>query len=273
MIKHTIKLFLEYNRAVTRQVLRQKDPSNFRVKFMYESKEFVDHYIPELKLQPPEAKILEELKTELPKFKMLDIGVGAGRTTRHFAELAKEYIGIDYSSSMIEACRIKFPKYRLEVADARNLNIFEDSYFDFVLFSFNGIDAVDHEDRITILHEIRRIIRKGGYFCFSTLNLRSRRLRPPFTFYRNPFLMSFGVYNFLLNSNMRKNRKQEHELVFLKYRDFLTRLYFISPSEQLKQLKETGFSNTKAYGLNNGKIVSDPAKALDYYVYFLTTAN
>ena len=147
MIKHTIELYLEYNRAIARRVLRQKDFGNFQVKCMYESKDFVGHYISELELQPPEAEILQELRNELPNLKMLDIGVGAGRTTQHFAGLAKEYIGIDYSSTMIEACRKKFPQYRLEVADARNLSIFDDAYFDFILFSFNGIDAVEHEDR------------------------------------------------------------------------------------------------------------------------------
>lgn len=36
---------------------------------------------------------------------MLDIGVGAGQTTPYFAQSVKEYIGIDYSSQMIQACR------------------------------------------------------------------------------------------------------------------------------------------------------------------------
>ena len=114
----------------------------------------------------PELSILEELRTELPNFRMLDIGVGAGRTTKHFAGLVKEYVGVDYSITMIKACREKFPQYRLEVADARNLSLFDDAYFDFVLFSFNGIDAVEHQDRLAILREIRRVLRKGGYFCF-----------------------------------------------------------------------------------------------------------
>lgn len=272
MLKHTIRLFLEYDRAVARLLLGQKDTGNFQVKSMYESKNFVDHYIRELELQPPEAEVLGELRGELPKFKMLDIGVGAGRTTQHFAKLVKEYIGIDYSKTMIDACRVKFPQYRLEVADARNLSVFDDSYFDFALFSFNGLDAVEHEERLKILHEIRRIIKKGGYFCFSTLNLNSRRRRPPVTFYKNPMLTSFDIYNFLLNGNFR-NKKINHDMIFLKYRNFLTRLYFITPAEMLKQLSEAGFSQTKAYNLDSGKEIGDPITMLDYWVYFLTIAN
>ena len=47
---------------------------------MYESKDDVDYYINELELQAPESEIIEELRNELHSLKMLDIGVGAGRT-------------------------------------------------------------------------------------------------------------------------------------------------------------------------------------------------
>lgn len=88
--------------------------------------------------------MLNELRTKLPEMRMLDIGVGAGRTTHHFAPLTKEYIGVDYSKNMIKARRRKFRNYpkklTFKVADARDLKLFGDKYFDFALFSFNGID-------------------------------------------------------------------------------------------------------------------------------------
>jgi ubiquinone/menaquinone biosynthesis C-methylase UbiE len=62
---------------------------------------------------------------------MLDIGVGGGRTTKYFFPLAKEYVGIDYSPEMIQACKKKFPELRFEVADVRNLSLFGDGHFDF----------------------------------------------------------------------------------------------------------------------------------------------
>jgi ubiquinone/menaquinone biosynthesis C-methylase UbiE len=40
--------------------------------------------------------------------KMLDIGVGRGRTTMHFAQAAEEYWAIDYSEETIAACRERF---------------------------------------------------------------------------------------------------------------------------------------------------------------------
>jgi len=39
-----------------------------------------------------------------------------------------------------------------------------------VVFSSNGIDAVDHEDRQRVLAGVRRVLSAGGTFVFSTLN-------------------------------------------------------------------------------------------------------
>jgi ubiquinone/menaquinone biosynthesis C-methylase UbiE len=58
-------------------------------------------------LQSLEKAILDTLKDQLPQMKMLDIGVGGGRTTLHFAQAAEEYWAIDYSDEMIAACRKK----------------------------------------------------------------------------------------------------------------------------------------------------------------------
>lgn len=60
-------------------------------------------------LQPPEAVILSKLRARLATMRMLDIGVGAGRTMLHFAPVAGEYWGIDYSAEMIAACHARRP--------------------------------------------------------------------------------------------------------------------------------------------------------------------
>jgi ubiquinone/menaquinone biosynthesis C-methylase UbiE len=60
---------------------------------------------------------------------------------------------------MIKTCQKRYQrsprKLSFEVADARAMKSFEDSYFDLVLFSFNGIDYMNYEDRLTALQEIR----------------------------------------------------------------------------------------------------------------------
>src|SRR5262249_12955489 len=126
-------------------------------------------------LQPPEETILRLLLPGLATARMLDLGVGGGRTTLHFAKWVHEYVGADYSPSMITACQKRFSGYpahiSFQVCDARALGLFESASFDFVLFSFNGLDYVGHDDRLKILQEIRRVGNPGGHFCFSSHNL------------------------------------------------------------------------------------------------------
>ena len=56
-------------------------------------------------------------------------------------------------------------------ADARDLSAFADESFDFVLFSYNGLDCVGHADRLQVLAEVHRVVRPGGVFMFSSHNI------------------------------------------------------------------------------------------------------
>src|SRR4051812_41914145 len=136
----------------------------------YERSEVVQYYARySADLQPPENRFLARFGEPLRSMCMLDIGVGAGRTTPHFASRAKSYTGIDYSHGMIAACRRKFadqPAWRFEYGDARDLCQFAERSFDFVLFSYNGLDYVSHRDRLLALSQIARVCRPGGLFLF-----------------------------------------------------------------------------------------------------------
>jgi SAM-dependent methyltransferase len=104
---------------------------------------------------------------------MLDLGVGAGRTA-YFAAVARSYVGLDYSPRMVARSRERIgesPEVRFLEGDARDLSMFDAASFDVVLFSFNGIDAVDHDDRQRILREVRRVLRCDGVFYFSSHSL------------------------------------------------------------------------------------------------------
>ena len=126
-------------------------------------------------LQPPEETILRLMLPVLGKARLLDLGVGGGRTTLDFAKWAREYVGADYAESMIQECQRRFSGYpehiSFRVCDARHMGMFADSEFEIVLFSHNGIDYVEHEDRLRILREIWRVAKPEAHFCFSTHNL------------------------------------------------------------------------------------------------------
>src|SRR5947209_4634688 len=99
-------------------------------KRLYELRQLALQYGREETLQPPEESILRTIKESLKGARMLDVGVGGGRTTVHFAPLVKSYVGIDYSEQMIEVCRERFGevsnRFTFQVADVRSLSGFPD---------------------------------------------------------------------------------------------------------------------------------------------------
>ncbi len=147
--------------------------SNLRT---WKKQDIIYEYAASTELQPPEKAILDILRDHLPQMKMLDIGVGGGRTTVHFAQAAEEYWGIDYSEEMIRACRKRFrdasSKVKFAVCDARAMNICPDSFFSLILFSYNGIDYISHEDRFRVFKEVQRVGSAGGLFCFQLTTFR-----------------------------------------------------------------------------------------------------
>ncbi len=138
-------------------------------------------------LLEPERRILDVLRPSLHGGRMLDMGVGAGRTTLHFAPLVASYLGVDVSRPMVDAAAARFDDRfhrdcRFAEGDARRLPELETASFDVVLFSFNGIDLVgDHADRLACLAEMARLSRPGGAFVFSSHNLDFARRRSSVT--------------------------------------------------------------------------------------------
>jgi SAM-dependent methyltransferase len=112
--------------------------------------------------------------------RILDIGVGGGRTVEMMRSLSTNYVGLDYMPEMVAAATRRFAGVDIRLGDARDLSQFPDGTFDLVTFSNAGIDAVAHEDRPRILSEARRVLGPAGLFWFSTLHKDgpSPRFRP-----------------------------------------------------------------------------------------------
>lgn len=100
----------------------------------------------------------------------LDIGQGAGRTTSLLALLTDDYQAVDFTPAMVELARRRHPHADIRVGDARRLLDLPDDAIGLAVFSFNGIDAVDHDDRAAVLAAVRRVLQPGGVFVYSTLN-------------------------------------------------------------------------------------------------------
>lgn len=205
---------------------------------------------------------------------MLDIGVGGGRTALHFLPLVKQYTAIDYSDEMIQVCRNRFPghKEQFKIADVRDLSVFDANSFDFVLFSFNGIDYISHEDRLKALAGIKRVLKKGGMFVFSSHNLQSNVLFK-INYSLNPVKFAEHILKYFYirfaNRNINNLKNSKYALIKDGGHFFKLRNYYIKPQEQVSQLSASGFSNIKLYSLNSGEeIISGFETIKDPWVYY-----
>jgi SAM-dependent methyltransferase len=228
----------------------------------YERRYIGAHYASQSQLQPDEAAILERYRGLISSGRILDLGVGGGRTTPFLLELSSDYVGVDYSIEMIERCRSRFPAVRFEVVDARDLSAFREGSFDFVLFSNNGIDSVTHEDRLRIFEEVRRILSPKGLFVFSSHNrnfpipkpwdiqhFAVNPLRDPIRFGRRLVSYPLGIINYLRHSARNRMADDHCILVDSAHRYSLVH-YRITVAAQKEQLRRIGFRNIEAVDMD-----------------------
>jgi ubiquinone/menaquinone biosynthesis C-methylase UbiE len=245
----------------------------------YTDPSIVSYYAQLRTLQPAERTILTLLQERLSNMKMLDLGVGAGRTTQYFAPLVAAYTGLDYSAEMIAHCRQKFPNLSWQVGDARNLEQLENNSFDFILFSFNGIDYISHTDRSLVLQEVNRLGKSGGYFGFSSHNLQG--IESEFNWRKKISLNPFSSYvNLLMWAILRacnrgltydKILTYDYAIIRDEPHNFRLQTYYARPKEQLKQL-ESYFRDIKIYSWQTGQEIQSESELnsnLDQWLYYL----
>jgi SAM-dependent methyltransferase len=188
--------------------------------------------------------------------RILDLGIGAGRTVTPLRELSEDYVGVDYVPEMVAHCRRQYPGVRFAQMDARAMVDFPDNSFDLAFFSCNGISMVDHSGRSAILNEVWRVLAPEGIFIFSTCNRQSSQYStkfrlPDFQSTLNPVKLAVRAARFLAQTGYRAvNRAThlKHEIKCAEYavindvcHHYRTMLYFIDPEQQVQQLRAAQF--------------------------------
>ncbi len=239
---------------------------------VYNAPRVVKSYSIARDLHAAERTVLDILRARLCHMRMLDLGVGAGRTAYHFSPLVKSYTGIDLSANMVQACRQAFPTMiaSFSEGDARSMPQFKDASFDLVLFSFNGLDYSGNEDRSKALKEIRRVGSPGGSLFFSSHNLRylPRYLNVPVC------LNLFHQLKLLRRRNEVKAcldtaKKQGYAIVRDGGEGFSSLTYYIDPAHQSKVLKEQGFTNVRIFSESTGLEIDGEPCDQDRWLYYL----
>lgn len=245
----------------------------------------VNDYASHVGANPAERAAFAVVAQEMRGKRILDIGVGGGRTTPALLEISRDYTGVDYISTMVERCRSRFPGVKFKHADARSMPEFADQSFDLIVFACQGISMVDHAGRLAILKEVRRLLSKDGVFIFSTYNRDSQEYHrsfefPDFQHSWNPMRCAVRGLRFTkqlitrVRNRLRYGRHEEHTAEYSikndRCHDYSTMLYYIHIPDQLQQLKANGFNAAPVIYDIAGKPV---ATTLDDALIYLVRAQ
>ncbi len=242
----------------------------------YESKDVVSSYI-KMTLQNPEVMILVKHRESIVNKHILDIGCGSGRTTAILKNLSSGYIGIDYSMTMIESCRERFKDVSFARGDVREMNEFDDGEFDFIMFSFNGLDSINHEDRLKGLREIRRVLKQDGLFVFSSHNRNHRYAisRPKMKFSAPPSKQAGNFIRFIKSTRNRlRNRNyqvfnEQYAIINDVAHNYAMLTYYIDKVNQVKQLEDTGFETIEMYDTPGNMLNLDSDDKDSAWIYYV----
>jgi len=184
---------------------------------------------------PPEffAKHLSAYHFMKPSVKgktVLEVGFGDGYGMAYLADTAKEVTGIDIAAPNIPLAMAKYPLKNLRFLHYDGFHFpFADAMFD-IVGSFQVIEHIPEDKLLDWLRQIKRVLKKDGFFCVSTLNLKNAQ-KP-------------GV---VYSKNVDHHKEfYAHELKSLLERVFgqvsMHGLRYTSKHRAFKRLKKWGFS-------------------------------
>ena len=243
-------------------------------KTAYSREDVVKYYQNTDLLFKTEEVLFEKLSAMIKKSKMLDIGIGGGRTTKYLLPISRDYTGVDYVPQFAEETAKKYPNANIMCSDATNLKEFEAETFDFVLFSYNGIDALSNEQRGLVFKEIFRVLKKSGIFMFSSHNREyhyfnklpwRRKIEYDMQFLK---FFLYCLYHLPKHYKMKKHEIFTDEYAIVNDGDHRYSLlaYYISIDKQAKQLTEFGFSEIEAFDMKGNLVKSDTTSPWIYYL-------
>jgi SAM-dependent methyltransferase len=92
----------------------------------------------------------------------LDFGCGAGRSTRFLKKFGFEAVGIDISSSMIDAAKAADPGGEYHLIGDGDFSVLEKRQFDLILSAFTFDNVPGAEWRVTLLSRLGSVLKDTG---------------------------------------------------------------------------------------------------------------
>src|SRR5262245_38306378 len=113
--------------------------------------------------------------------RVLEIGCGAGRMTRHLAATFGEVVGVDVSGEMISQARERLSgieNVRLQETNGIDFANFPDGHFDLILsvYVFQHVPSANVIESIIL--DAWRVLAPGGVFKFQTNGITASEFEP-----------------------------------------------------------------------------------------------
>jgi len=234
-------------------------------------------------MMPAELAVFAEAWPSIRGGRVLDIGVGGGRTLPYLSGPASRYIAVDYSRAMVDACKARFPAADVRDDDARELATVADGSIDFAFFSFNSIDCVPAEGRPDVYRAVHRVLATGGRFGFSSHNARllkhvpSKFRLPEIELTANPVRLGVRlaragaetVRSFRNHRRLRRGERREdgYAVVNDGAHAFSMLFVYVDPAWQVNELARAGFTDIAVFDERGRRV--DAAAVRDPWVHFL----
>lgn len=212
------------------------------------------------RLRSREQKFLELFDSlQLKKgAKVLELGYGAGVTSKKILERGCTLVGVDISEPLAEIARkncsqVEGAKYDMKVGDAENLT-FKDNSFDCVV----GLGFIHYmKSPLRCLQEAYRVLKPGGYLVLGQENIRGMHcldgprtllfegwrllFTPDYEFdYRNTVILDIAIMVSKLFGLSMKKRLQSYKKIKLPKKHFLN--YY----RMNNYIRKSGFIVSKA---------------------------
>jgi SAM-dependent methyltransferase len=242
-----------------------QDEVNRRI---YNSKRLVRAYA-RRNLTTAERSVLSRIAPTLSGGRVLELGCGAGRITRHLLRTSANVVGLDVSPAMVDYCRRVLPGGTFVVADLRDLSDHADAGFEVVVAGANVLDAVSHEERLSVLADVCRVLVPDGVFYFSSHNLGSARAvadarnGPTLRFAKNPYrqmrAMASYVQGRVNHPRLACHQRfaDDHAILNDEAHGWRLLHYYVDREVQARQLHGAGFDVVETIGMDGRVLQPD----------------
>lgn len=228
-------------------------------------------------IKPAEVVLFLSFISAFQGKSVLDLGVGAGRTTQYLSRFAGRYVGVDCSREMLSHCASRFPDAELVFADIRNLSVLGSDKFDFILASCMVVDGFSHTDREALLRDTRDRLAPEGVFAFSAHNRAHFRSShgPKLAMSRNPVTQIRFIWEYLISMRNHRRMKpfeERHETyALLNDTSFSWKgmVYHIDRAAQEIQLRDAGFTIFTVLDTSGNALGPDDAGRSSSELYYV----